>query len=45
MIEIGGGISIGPGIAIGGTPPPIVPIITEDGLFMITESGEQIIEE
>jgi hypothetical protein len=45
MIEIGPGIEFGPGILIGGTPPVSLPIATEAGLLIISESGDQIVEE
>ena len=47
MIEIQGGITIGPGISIGSTPVfvVIVDFITEDNNNLISETGLQFIEE
>lgn len=44
-IEIGPGIFIGPGIIIGSEPVPILLIITEDGLNLQTESGDDLTTE
>lgn len=47
MIEIQGGITIGPGISIGPTPvfAVITDFITEDNLNLVSETGQQFIEE
>lgn len=47
MINIGAGITIGPGIVIGNTPAIIIitDFITEDSNFLISETGENFIEE
>jgi len=47
MIEIGSGITIGPGITIGNKAAIVVTndFITEDSNFLISETGDQFIEE
>jgi serine acetyltransferase len=47
MIEIGAGITIGPGIVIGNRRAIVVitDFITEDSNFLISETGENFIEE
>jgi hypothetical protein len=45
MIEIQGGITIGGGIIIGDVPVTIVEFVTEDDLFLISQTGDQFIEE
>ena len=47
MIEIGGGISIGPGITLGQVPVfvTITDFITEDSLYLVSESNDNFIEE
>ena len=47
MIEIGAGISIGPGIVIGQVPAivTITDFITEDSNYLISETGDNFIEE
>ena len=47
MIEIGAGISIGPGITIGQVPVfvTITDFITEDSNYLVSESGDNFIEE
>lgn len=49
MIEIFSGITIGGGITIGDVPvaPPGADVyfVTQDDVFLITESGEYLIEE
>ena len=44
-IEIGPGIDIGPGVFIGDEPVRSLLIITEDGLNLDTESGDDLITE
>jgi serine acetyltransferase len=47
MIEIGSGITIGPGIIIGNRAAIIVitDFITEDNNYLISETGDNFIEE
>jgi hypothetical protein len=47
MIEIQGGITIGPGIIIGDTPVFFTPIffVTEEDNFLISETDQNFIEE
>jgi hypothetical protein len=48
MIELGGGIQVGPGIVIGQRPVPgvIINFVEEDATtLLITETGDQLIEE
>lgn len=47
MIEVGGGISIGPGIALGQVPVfvTITDFITEDSLYLVSESDDNFIKE
>jgi hypothetical protein len=48
MIEVGNGITIGPGIVLGQQPVFVVitDFVTEDGLnYLISESGDNFIEE
>lgn len=47
MIEIQGGITIGPGIVIGPTPVFVVitDFITEDNINLVSETNQQFIEE
>ena len=47
MIEIGSGITIGPGITIGNRAAIVVinDFITEDSNFLISETGDNFIEE
>jgi hypothetical protein len=44
-IVIGSGITVGPGIIIGPTPVLPVFLITEDNNQLITETGDNFIEE
>ena len=44
-IEIGHGITIGPGIFIGSEPVPILMIITENEFDLQTESGDDLTTE
>jgi hypothetical protein len=44
-VEIGPGIEIGPGVFIGDEPVRSLLIITEDGLNLDTESGDDLITE
>lgn len=47
MIEVGGGITIGPGIVLSIDPVPgiVTTFITEDTNFLISETGSNFIEE
>jgi hypothetical protein len=47
MIEVGGGITIGPGIVLGQVPVfvTITDFITEDNNYLVSESGYNFIEE
>jgi hypothetical protein len=48
MIEVGAGITIGPGITLGNVPVfvSITDFVTEDGLnFLVDESNNNFIEE
>ena len=47
MIIIGAGITIGPGITLGqpGVPTIVTDFITEDSNFLISEAGNNFIEE
>ena len=47
MIEVGGGILIGPGITLGQVPVfvTITDFITEDSLYLVSESNDNFIEE
>ena len=47
MIEVGAGITIGPGIVLGQVPVfvTVTDFITEDSLYLIDESGNNFIEE
>jgi hypothetical protein len=47
MIEVGGGITIGPGITLGqpGIPGVIIDFITEDDFYLTSETGLNFIEE
>jgi hypothetical protein len=47
MIEVGAGITIGPGITLGQVPVfvTITDFISEDNLYLITEFGDNFIEE
>jgi hypothetical protein len=44
-VEIGPGIEIGPGVFIGDEPARSLLIITENGLNLDTESGNDLITE
>ena len=44
-VEIGPGIEIGPGVIIGDEPVRSLLIITENGLNLDTESGNDLITE
>jgi len=47
MIELGAGITVGPGIIIGDTPVFFDPVffITEDNNFLISQIDQNFIEE
>lgn len=47
MIEVGAGITIGPGIVLGQVPAivTITDFITEDNFYLVSESGNNFIEE
>lgn len=47
MIEIGAGITVGPGITIGQVVVPniVVDLVTESNDFLITETGNNFIAE
>lgn len=47
MIEIEGGITIGPGISIGNVPAFVVinEFITEDGNYLVSQTNDNFIEE
>lgn len=47
MIEVGGGISIGPGVTLGQVPVfvTITDFITEDNNYLVSESDYNFIEE
>jgi hypothetical protein len=44
-IEVGPGIDIGPGVLLGDEPARSLQIITENGLDIQTESGDNLITE
>jgi hypothetical protein len=45
MIEIQGGITIGPGITIGDVPALIADFVTQDNNNLISETGDQFVTE
>jgi hypothetical protein len=47
MIELGPGITVGPGIIIGDTPVFFTPVffVTEDDNFLVSETDQNFIEE
>jgi hypothetical protein len=47
MIELGAGITVGPGIIIGDTPVFFTPVffVTEEDNFLISETDQNFIEE
>lgn len=47
MIELGAGITVGPGIIIGDTPVFFVPVFfdTENDNLLVSETGQNFIEE
>lgn len=47
MIEVGAGIVIGPGITLGQVPAIVIitDFITETGVYLVSESDDNFIEE